>query len=51
MALSSSLRNQSFPLKVNFTAMYQKKKHLNYDELEEYFNMEQEHFETCNPLE
>ena len=51
MALSSSSRNQLFALKVNFTARYWKKECLNRDELEEYFNVEQEHFETCKPLE
>lgn len=38
-------------MSVNFTARYMKKERLHYDELEEYFKVEQEQWERCNPLE
>ena len=42
------LKNQ---LAVNFTARYSKREQLYHDELEEYFRVDQEPWELCNPLE
>jgi hypothetical protein len=39
------------PSKVNFTSRYKKKDTLLRDELEEYFKLPHEDFETCKPLE
>lgn len=36
---------------VNFTARYSKREQLDHDELEEYFKVDQEPWELCNPLE
>ena len=45
-ALSSKNRSA-----VNFTARYSKKERLDRNELEEYFKVDQESWELCNPLE
>jgi hypothetical protein len=39
------------PSKVNFTLRYKKKDHFFRDELEEYFKLPREDFDTCKPLE
>jgi len=39
------------PKKVNFTAQYQKKDRLEIDELEEYFKLPREDFDSCDPLQ
>jgi len=39
------------PKKVNFTARYQKKDGLEIDELEEYFKLPREDFDSCDPLQ
>jgi len=39
------------PTKVNFTARYQKKDRLEVDELEEYYKLPREDFDSCNPLQ
>jgi hypothetical protein len=39
------------PSKVNFTSRYKKKDHRLRDELEEYFKLPREDFETCKPLQ
>ena len=38
------------PQKVNFTARYQKLPRTSVNELEEYFKLPREDFETCNPI-
>ena len=38
-------------VKVSFTSRYQKKDRLVVNELEEYFKLAREDFDTCNPLE
>ena len=38
------------PTKVNFTARYQKKGRLEVDELEEYYKLPHEDFDSCDPL-
>ena len=39
------------PKKVNFTARYQKKDRLEVDELEEYYKLPREDFDSCDPLQ
>jgi hypothetical protein len=39
------------PSKVNFTLRYKKKENLLCDELEEYFKLPREDFDTCQPLQ
>jgi hypothetical protein len=39
------------PSKVNFTSRYKKKDQLQRDELEEYFKLPREDFDTCKPLQ
>jgi len=39
------------PSKVNFTSRYKKKGTLFWDELEEYFKLPHEDFDSCKPLE
>lgn len=39
------------PSKVNFTSRYKKKDSISRDELEEYFKLPREDFDTCRPLE
>jgi hypothetical protein len=38
------------PQKVNFTARYQKAPRASKDELDEYFKLPREDFDTCNPI-
>ena len=38
------------PQKVNFTARYKRTVHRAFDELEDYFKLRPEDFETCQPL-
>jgi hypothetical protein len=50
---SSSTPQSSFngsPQKVNFTARYQKAPRASKDELEEYFTLPRENFDTCDPI-
>ncbi|KIL67184.1 hypothetical protein M378DRAFT_74162, partial [Amanita muscaria Koide BX008] len=46
---SRSLGNES-PQKVNFTARYRKQASTRRDQLEEYFVLPREDFDTCNPI-
>jgi hypothetical protein len=50
---SISSRSSSFrsPEKVNFTSRYQKKDRVVIDELEEYFKLPREDFDSCKPLQ
>jgi hypothetical protein len=40
----------SSPQKINFTARYQKQPRASVDELEEYFKLPREDFESCDPI-
>jgi len=44
------LQVDSSPQKVNFTARYQKAPRASVNELEEYFKLPREDFETCDPI-
>jgi hypothetical protein len=47
---STSAASSGFLQKVNFTSRYQKKKRVVVSELDEYFKLLQEYFDTCEPL-
>ena len=49
-SVNSTANNES-PSKVNFTSRYKKKDNFLRDELEEYFKLPREDFDTCRPLE
>ena len=46
----ASLGSRRSPQKVDFTARYQKKERVVVNELEEYFKLPREDFDTCEPL-
>src|ERR1700679_3039604 len=48
---SSARRAPSSPQKVDFTSRFRRKENRAVDELEEYFKLPQEDFETCNPIQ
>jgi hypothetical protein len=48
---SSVRRAPSSPQKVDFTSRFRRKENRAVDELEEYFKLPQEDFETCNPIQ
>jgi hypothetical protein len=48
---SQSVTSDGSPSKVNFTSRYKKKENILRDELEEYFKLTREDFDTCKPLE
>jgi hypothetical protein len=45
---ASAIQPDSLPQKVNFTARYQKLLRASVDELEQYFKLPREDFETCD---
>lgn len=47
---SSSVTSSGSPQKINFTSRYQRKDRVSVNELEEYFKLSQEDFDTCEPL-
>ena len=47
---SSMLITSCSPQKVNFTSRYQKKDYVVVNELDEYFKLPREDFDTCEPL-
>jgi hAT family C-terminal dimerisation region len=47
---STSVVSSGSPQKVNFTSRYQKKERVVINELDEYFKLPQEDFDTCEPL-
>jgi hypothetical protein len=47
---STSLTSLGSPQKVDFTSRYQKKDRVVINELDEYFKLPQEDFDTCEPL-
>ena len=49
--LHPPLNDVGSPKKVNFTARYQKKDRGEVDELEEYYKLPREDFDSCDPLQ
>ena len=47
---STSQGHDTSPQKVNFTSRFKQRMPATHNELEEYFRLPQEDFDTCNPL-
>jgi hypothetical protein len=51
MSTTAPVVQNGSPQKVDFTARYKRTLHRVFDELEDYFKLRQEDFDTCQPLD